>query len=279
MTTFSSLVSQIAWFENNGLKAGEIYYEASTGTINFGYGINLTDLIDANFSSNGSSVTFSLPQYVANALAEVGITLTQSQMQGIYLQSMTQDYLQQNFTTAQINTLYPQGFAAATDATGTSIQNGLRAEIAAANISSTAQVTAANDATQGYVNANVVTPLQNIFGASYFNNLPSGVRQGLEDVYYNGPANMPAGSTLRADIQNGNFVDAALQIANNTGAFSDTPRALYDGLSILGVTPYVNGNNQVVSVQFPNDSTVTGSVKGIDASTVNGSAFIDFSNN
>jgi len=226
--TFSNVVQYTEYRENPDLE-DIVYYEKTTKTINFGYGINLTSLVTVNQQGQ-----YSLPSWLNSILSNnLGINLNQSQLKSI------------------------MNSKSASEEAGNSIADGITT-----NASDDVQETSADTATQLFFQNKVIPGLEGVFGKDVFDNLPSNVQMGLEDAYYNGPGTV--GPIVQGYINNNDYVAAAIELSNGTPSMSSN-RSLFDALQILGYNPSIDDNNNIVGLTIAG-VPVNGNVTSISSS-------------
>jgi hypothetical protein len=234
MLNITSGTMLTAAFENSSLlsdlpTAKLFYYEPPniSGTVNFGYGINL--------SLAAQDPTAKL--IVSGILSDNGVQFTSAQWAAL----ATRGQLGVGKTDPTIGQTTANQLSAAYAALG-------NAPAVAASI------------TADYMAAIVVPALRQKI--SNFDELPVGVQWALEDTYYQSPANLQTSngaSQIYIDARSGSQWLVAEQLAFNTGRTPSSGQAAATGTILrnfaravlaLGGSVTLDGNNQVTSVDF-----------------------------
>jgi hypothetical protein len=229
--TPQTLLNYITHFEAGNFKStSPFYYESSTKTINFGYGINLTAVENAALAGN-TTIKSNLIAWLETQ--DIPVDIANDTIAGIAWSQFSSANLVMNGNgsalAASLNQALPSG-----DYT-----------------------TAAESVTSSYVNAIVIPDVT--AQVPNLNSLPITTQWALEDAYYHSPAllGIPASLSITfSDARNDNLVGVAEQLAFNAIAASKVnpnqsgleERLLGDAMLALGVVPTFNGSNQIVNV-------------------------------
>ncbi len=222
---------------NNSINKSPFYYEASTNTVNFVYGINLQS------AANNST----LKAEIETILSGLGVTISSSQWASIGNLTTSSSALQS--ITSALNGVVESQFPSA-------IQN------------------AANTLTEYYMDNvadNGIQSKLNIYNANVdslhqvvFDDLPPGIQAALEDLDYNTGSGTFIGPKLFDALSNKDYASAAYELAYDTAPSSDLnsnyeKRALADAALILGFNVTLDENHQIVSL-VPNAEMDTATI-------------------